>query len=677
MNSFIVYGYNEKAKKLLSQRNCKGIFCEHDLIPSRYNKIKFNNLKNYSGNIIIPIKYPQLLAAYELLKLKYPNAKFYDFNKKKIKSKLNFINFKNHKKKLASLKKKIIKFKFISFDFFETLFERKLSIPSDVHFLVGNLIKDKKYCLIRKNIESGLSQTTKNKFSLKDIANQLHNKYFYSKKKIKKIFLHEKEIELKNLFLKEDFKDLLKFCVKNKKKLVITSDTYLDEKFINQIIKINKIQIFKEIILSSKKKYSKADSSAFEYLKKKYGSNILHIGDNYQDDFLNAKNLGVQSFYIENLNYYLLDSNFSKIFAYNKSEYGIKLIGLLKKKINHLLFKKINFKIKSIINDPNDFGYLFFGPLLLFFISNLILWSKDNQVQKLLLCSREGFFIKKLLDVIPIKFFKFKYEYFYSSRILANTAATFNLFDIIKTFSNHRFVGSSNDFLENRIGIKSKQSNPKIFFNTKSEKSKKVLMRFLIHNKKIILQHCEDVRKSYKKYFIKKTYLAKRIAFVDQGHVCTVQKSIEKIIKKKYLGFYFYSSNKSKNYYGCFDFKNSFFCKHQIFFESLFTAPHGTIKFLEKDKPVFDKIYKNQKKYFKVKTKIVLGIKNFFNEFYKEYKDNYFFNNFAKDQSLRNFSDFMFGQFIINNRIISKSITNSFYHDNSYVKNSTYKLKFK
>ena len=115
MKSFIIYGYNKKAKKLLSQRNCKGILSEHDLIPNRYKKIKFNNLNNYTGNIIIPIKYPQLLAAYELLKLKYPNAKFYDFNKKKIEEKKNFIDFKRYKKKIADLKKKILKINFISF----------------------------------------------------------------------------------------------------------------------------------------------------------------------------------------------------------------------------------------------------------------------------------------------------------------------------------------------------------------------------------------------------------------------------------------------------------------------------------------------------------------------------------------------------------------------------------
>jgi hypothetical protein len=247
----------------------------------------------------------------------------------------------------------------------------------------------------------------------------------------------------------------------------------------------------------------------------------------------------------------------------------------------------------------------------------------------------------------------------------------------MKTFSNHRFVGFSNDFLENRIGIKSKQNNPKIFFNTKSEKSKKVLMRFLIHNKKKILQHCKDVRMNYKKYFIKKTAHARRIAFVDQGHVCTVQKNVEKIMKKKYLGFYFYSSNKSKNYFGCFDLKNSFFSLHQIFFESLFTAPHGTVKFIKNGRPFFDKIYKNQKKNFNIKNKIVFGIKSFIKEFYNEYKNNNFFKNFAKDQSLRNFSDFIFGQFVVNNKIISKSITNSFYHDNKYVKSSTYQLKFK
>jgi len=93
------------------------------------------------------------------------------------------------------------------------------------------------------------------------------------------------------------------------------------------------------------------------------------------------------------LNRLILDSNLSPIFAFNSGYYAKILIGLIKFKISEIIFKSKN--NKYLFNNLRSYGYLFFGPFNLYFILFLIKKVRDKKISKLLLCSREGYFIKK------------------------------------------------------------------------------------------------------------------------------------------------------------------------------------------------------------------------------------------------------------------------------------------
>ena len=177
----------------------------------------------------------------------------------------------------------------------------------------------------------------------------------------------------------------------------------------------------------------------------------------------------------------------------------------------------------------------------------------------------------------------------------------------------------------------------------------------------------------YKKYILKQ--ISKyRVAFVDQGFYGTSQNSIEKIFNKFFFGIYL--CLEKKNYYrkSLFEFKNSHFYNDQIFFESLFTGPKGSVKNInKKGNFIYQKKFKNQKKFAK-KRAIFSGMIDFIKDFNKIVNINYHTNNIFLEDNCKEISDCLFGLMKKNKKNLSNKILNTFYHDNQFVKKKTYKL---
>ena len=297
-----------------------------------------------------------------------------------------------------------------------------------------------------------------------------------------------------------------------------------------------------------------------------------------------------------------------------------------------------------MINDFKDFGYIFFSILNFVFTNYLINISKKYKIQKLLLCSREGYFIKQTLNFYKkLNISTPNYSYFITSRKLSTLSAIYNEKDIIGSFKRHRFFGLFKDLMQERFNISPSKENNKNLNNvidTRKEISKlKILLK--TENDKII-ESSLQTRIQYKKYILKQ--ISKyRVAFVDQGFYGTSQNSIEKILNKFFFGIYF--CLEKKNYYrkSLFEFKNSHFYNDQIFFESLFTGPNGSVNNINKKfNFIYQKKLKNQKKFAK-KRAIFSGMIDFIKDFNKKININYHTNNIFLEDNCKEISDCLFG----------------------------------
>ena len=161
----------------------------------------------------------------------------------------------------------------------------------------------------------------------------------------------------------------------------------------------------------------------------------------------------------------------------------------------------------------------------------------------------------------------------------------------------------------------------------------------------------------------------------DQGFFGTTQSMIEKIMNRKFYGVFLSYYKYDKKRFGLFNYRKSNFRDFQIFFESLYTAPQGSVKNISsKNKFVFNKIEKNQKD-FRNRNKLFEGVFNLISDF------NYIYPLKSKHQKLKinkdiiNLADTLFVIFREHKFFISPNIKKVFSHENTFVKEKKYILK--
>ncbi|MGU5792684.1 HAD-IA family hydrolase [Aeromonas hydrophila] len=76
------------------------------------------------------------------------------------------------------------------------------------------------------------------------------------------------------------------------KRIVLFSDMYLSSDFVRDLLKIKGVKFNYEVFMSSEVGVSKHRGDAFSWLANRYGvstTNIHHLGDNYNGDYINAR----------------------------------------------------------------------------------------------------------------------------------------------------------------------------------------------------------------------------------------------------------------------------------------------------------------------------------------------------------------------------------------------------
>ena len=151
------------------------------------------------------------------------------------------------------------------------------------------------------------------------------------------------------------------------------------------------------------------------------------------------KKRNIPSILVPNLNYIILHSNFSRIFSFNQDLFCKIFIGLIKYRICNIIYKKIKGNRKHLFNEYDDFGYVFFGLLnflIIIFISEI---SQKKKINKILLFSREGYFVKKGMKKFK-RYLNFPpFKYLYTSRKISIVSSLKNYKDIKNSFSRHRY----------------------------------------------------------------------------------------------------------------------------------------------------------------------------------------------------------------------------------------------
>ena len=505
--------------------------------------------------------------------------------------------YKNIKDKLI---KKLKKYEVISFDIFDTLITRTLYSPDDLFMIMGEKLNDKNFIGKRKEAERCANINLKKDVNLDDIYNEYQKINKISKKETKKI--KELEISLELLFIvpRIDMLDVLKELKKLNKKVILTSDMYLNENIIIQMLeKCNYTnKLYDDFYLSNKINKRKDRKDIWPFLKEQYkNKKIIHVGDNEKSDFIYPKQFSIDSVKIKSSKELLEESLIYenlKFFIENRSTSDSIYLGLIvNKKIFNSPFSNLQ------INDLDDFGYVFHAPILNSFLKNVNSIKEDC----ILFLAREGYYFQKLYKEYTKLYNLNEKEnyYFLTSRKATSTAILDSDVDILK-LTDKEFVGTIKDFFSQILEIEYNDNNFDIVLPDDSEKVKVIMKKYIIQ----IKNNIKDEKENYLTYINNtiKNFNKKSIAIVDLGYSGTIQYNLSKLTNKQYVGYYLTNSESVKKYNKnsqlnfLYDINNNEEYKkiyyYSLILEYFLSAPYGQLQKFKKIKKEIKPIYNNE-----------------------------------------------------------------------------------
>ena len=323
--------------------------------------------------------------------------------------------------------------KYVSFDVFDTLLKRVVYEPVDIFEIISDEL-DSRFNLkcidfkterIIAEEESRKYKATTNPLNEEITLDEIYD-YLLEETVISKDILSyakKREIELEEYYLqvKESGKYFYDLALFANKKIIVISDMYLDYEYIHQLLNKKGYKDIEKCYVSSKIGLTKATGNLYSYVLKDLNidkpEEILHIGDNYQSDFLNAQNIGYRVCHVSKAQDLLMNYNPSvwtgdgikNILCNKNSIIDMKvmpyfltikcILGLQSSKFYNDLITNVN-RLSDYDSNPKKIGYMLLGPHLL----ALTTWVHDvavnNKIGTIHFVARDGYLVKKSFDYL-------------------------------------------------------------------------------------------------------------------------------------------------------------------------------------------------------------------------------------------------------------------------------------
>lgn len=431
---------------------------------------------------------------------------------------------------LSSIKKCDV----VSFDVFDTLLKRNVEKPEDVFHYIEKKYKLDGFFKERIEAEKLARKIHKSReITLDDIYSCMNFKCRDLELKTESLLL----VRNNNLF------DLYNTCLKDKT-VIITSDMYLPEEFIREILRREGYVNFKKMYLSSSQGVTKSSGKLFDYIKKDFGQDkkIIHIGDSIKSDYLMPLKHGIKAIHIPRKS--------------NSNSFAIKSKSIGANVLNSFL-RNVSLKSDS---SYYKFGYEKFGPLLWGFSRWLHGKLMNNNIDRVYFFSRDGFIMKKAYDEL---FGDTKTFYMEVSRRSLRVPILWmdnDLNTFINMISPSKLIALSSVFDGLGLNVNDYLSLlEKYGFN----KSTSFDRNSILKNNKFVSLYSELKKDSYlisiKEYkelqiYLKKFDLTDKFAIVDIGWSGGMQRYLTETLKK--LGFH---SNIVGYYFGVAEY-----CKRNL-----------------------------------------------------------------------------------------------------------------
>lgn len=450
------------------------------------------------------------------------------------------IRQRNRYGKKTELFEKIARCQVISFDIFDTILMRKVLIPTDVFMLVEEKIQDEgidfPFAKERQRTERELLNEGKYP-KLDEIYERLAQccplSHIY-KEDWKRL---ELETEKKTIIQRKEMGEILDYARRGGKRVFLTSDTYFPFDQLCLLLSNLGIEIkHEECIISCECGMSKANG-LYSILREHFpDQRILHVGDDAETDGRCAIEAGIDDVFLIGNAYDQLEYSsaedilkFSGIWKDRKllGEFAVKQFG------DPFCFGRNEGKVR--IDTEYELGYYFLAPLLGAYIQWMLGKVKEYSLTRLLLTSRDGYVIKKLLDQLKAQNPELEipgYTYFYTSREICVLAGIQEKEDILYVLEHIPFSGSAESLLQKRFRIEKK--------DIQKRRAQETDQDYIIRHKEKILEQASIARDGYNAYLSKLEITSNdRCGFIDFVSGGTCQYHLNKFWDRTLIGLYF------------------------------------------------------------------------------------------------------------------------------------------
>lgn len=396
-------------KKYFSIKDGKSICNWHNIIQSIWRKnIENSNLNKAQKKLLL--------------------EKFHNYSNENIKSNIESINYFYSVYTETQLQSEILKkaiisssIKVISFDIFDTLIFRPFYEPTDLFCLLEIKAKNilnvcdgmnfKQLRIQAENIaREKIKNTNQEEISLDDIYLELSQLIGITKEFADKIKDEEIKLELKYCYQRKFAKELFDLAISLGKRVIITSDMYLPEAVIEDILCAQQYEGYNKLYLSSSILLTKASGNLYSYILKDLQispKEILHIGDNKHSDIDMARAKGWNAFelyktidvlrgYTPTYNGSIFNTIFSHSFS-NRSAYGFEnyfglkcMLGVIANELFDNPFIEINRESDFNI-DPYFIGYFALGMKMFGLASWLLKDCAYYKYDNMIFLARDGY----------------------------------------------------------------------------------------------------------------------------------------------------------------------------------------------------------------------------------------------------------------------------------------------
>ncbi|MEM3432970.1 MAG: rhamnan synthesis F family protein [Candidatus Methanomethyliaceae archaeon] len=435
------------------------------------------------------------------------------------------------------------------------------------------------------------------------------------------------------------------------KRVILVSDTYFENRQLENILYANGINFYDKLYVSSELGKRKDRGDLWDYVlesEKIDKSELLHIGDNEVSDIqlLGDKGFRHPVHVMKPSVMFRQTALGHMLYEETKPWRGWRedlLYGMIANKCCTCPAPQSLHMSKPRLDDPFLLGYVVFGPIVFSFLTWLIRVALEDGVKDLKFITREGYFLSKAYDTfLNHKSFKAvakdfpKGSYFICSRRAVVFAALRTEQDINNLLERHfnntlRYFFTKRLQVENITAIEKRLGKETLDSLIILPRDYDKVYRYIVQVFDILVQQAERERDALLRYCREQGLKPSiKVGLVDLGYSGTIQKTLSSLLNAPLVGYYFVTDEGARSLrerglmsracfgeYVSYRIPNNPFKEYSLTLEAVFTGPSGQlIKFEQTANgitPIYGELGISQNKFVTV-SKIQEGILGFIQE---------------------------------------------------------------